>query len=432
MGSAHSSPRHFSSPSPWISDDISVTTTTATGLEEFPGNHEEENHHKNMPNPSLPFHRYGLSAGRQLISLFATDAILKFFAVIFYGVLPCGFKNHTKKLRYSCFSVVIVLLHWHNVFVTIYFTVTFGKPMHMMDTGIFATIATVGQAMTCTLVTYYFYRDKNNFSNDDEQGWSIIPSIHFDLATEVRDSRHTGPTKTDWFLANIFLSLGFCSIGYSAYYLHILFASFNAKFDYLSPQQRLLFGTGFFNLFTSGAFLVSCVIFNIITRDLIRHIEYTENAILVRARNRDDFYRYHQSLHEYTDKMVASCKHWFAIHGLLLIGLVSTAVIAYLKSIKRHKTMTLQNQRIIQCTVGLMHPVLAAFHFISASRVTSKFSKFYFSLNMKCKVHGIPDLSMLRADSGFKVYGFRINTSAAILTILPSFAGLLKILYSLI
>ena len=443
MGSAYRSPSHFSSPSPWISDISTATpATTATHLEEFPGSHEEEDHHENILQPSLPFCNYSLSAGRKFISLLVTDAVLKFFAVIFYGVLPCGFKNHTKKLRYSCFSFMITLLQWHNVFAMIYLTVTYWKSEHSKHGLIINTITLAGRALTYTLVMYYFYRDKNNFSNDGEQGWSIIPSIQFDLATEERDSSHTGPTKKDWCLANMVLLLGFSFITFlasiSPLYSYDIWYGSNTIFEKLSKQVQLDYCYAYFivltDLFTSGAITLFCSIFYVITRDLIRHIEYTENAILVRARNRDDFYRYHQTLHQYTNKMVTSCKHWFAIHSLFVIALVFAEILHWFKFVKHGKMevteiLHLSQYQVLVTEVTTLSGLIFTFAipFISASLVTSKFEKFYFNLNMKCKIEGISELTLLSMNSGFKVYGFRINTRIAILTLISSFASLLKI-----
>ena len=167
-----------------------------------------------------------------------------------------------------------------------------------------------------------------------------------------------------------------------------------------------------------------------ITRDLIRHIEYTENLILVQARNKDDFYYYHQNLHDYTQRMIGSCKHWFAIHNLFFVTLVIIMICEWfqlMKQDKMKKILRLYDLLITYISGSLMIAFTFAFPLISASLVTSKFNKFYFNLSMKCKIDGISDLCVLSRNSGFKVHGVRINTTTAILTLFSSFAGLLKV-----
>ena len=438
MENAQSRPKHFSSPSPWICNDISITTATAINLEGLPRDQEDKDHCKSSH----------VSSGNKLISLFASDAILKLFTVMFFGILPCGFKNHTKKLSYSWLSLILVLLHWYFFVNYVHFAVAYGtsedQPKNArisMEEAMLSSIDGAAKAVTYTLAMYYFYRNKNNFSKgNNHQGWSVIPKIPLDLAMAVKNKKQAGPSRKDWFLANVFLLIGFCPLAIK----ESISFKFNSSNNFgrvvgkLSWQRQLqYFPIGLTYLFAAGATIVSCCILFVITRDLIRHIEDTENAILVRARNRDDFYRYHQSLHEYTDKMTSSCKHWFTIHNLFFIALIFAFVFEWFKAIKRGKgesflKTSVPCQQVLFTSAivsSLTITFIFAFPFISASQVTSRFSKFYFNLTVKCKIEGIPELTMLSMNSGFKVYGFRINTSIAILTFISSFAGLFKMWY---
>ena len=177
---------------------------------------------------------------------------------------------------------------------------------------------------------------------------------------------------------------------------------------------------------------ITCCIFYAITRDLICHIEYTEKAILQRAKSRDEFFAYHRSLHEYTNKMVASCRLWFAIHSLFFGILVLIFVPQWFR-LTKHKKVDDKYfcDLLITQTVGsLMVAFKFAFPFISASRVTSKFSAFYFNIAMNSQIDGLPDLSVLSVKSGFNLYGLPINTATAILMLMSCFAGLFKTWYS--
>ena len=420
-------------------NDVSADSTTTIDFKELQGTKQDEDNQENILQLSVVHERPNDDNSSQLptesnclISLFATDAILKFFTVMFYGVLPCGLKKHAQKLRYACLSTILILLYWTSSLGMIYFYETSSIPRE----AVFLVIASEASVtLASTLLMYYFYRNQNNFRNDSKGGWSTIPNIKFDLATALDDGVPIGLRKKDWLLTNMFLLLGFCCSMFVAS-VHFVFKTciyinyFREKMALQREiQYQIIFLTRFF---ADGAIIVSCCIFHVITRNLIRHIEYTENAILVRARNKDDFYHYHQSLDEYTDKMIASCKHWFIVHILFFTALVFIFVYEWFKQTKHGKKAKFSGpcqirMLIVAIAASLMLAFTFAFPFISASRVTSKFGKFYVNLNMKCKIEGLPDLLMLSTNSGFKVCGFRINTNAAILTFISSFAGLLKI-----
>ena len=441
-------PKHLSPP--LISNEIS--TATSTELDNSPeGYHswnDEDKNHEKLLDSFVSGRKHDtdcktpvrLRIPSKLISLFSTDCILKFFAVTLYGILPRGLKNQTKKLHCSCLSLIFLVLYWNSFLSYVYFVLNYWTsedygPRISTDTAIIILLITASNTVTCTLVMHYFYRAKNNFSNDNKENWSIIPSIQFNLAKTPGDDAEIGPKGQDWILTNIFLFLGLCSGVFvlSTNFALNMYYGFYGIHDFvekISWQKQIQYYCAFLTgNFAYVANLLFCCIFYVITRDLIRHIEYTENVILVRARNKDDFYYYHQCLHEYTNKMIDTCKHWFAIHNLFFITLVITLICEWFNLIKQEKAVNkvvLRDLLMTHISGSLMIAFTFAFPLISASRVTSKFSTFYFNLSMKCKIDGIPDLCVLLGSPGFKVYGLRINTSTAIVTFFSSFAGLLK------
>ena len=139
-------------------------------------------------------------------------------------------------------------------------------------------------------------------------------------------------TRQDWLLTNLFLLIGLCSTAFvltlsirltsirSLAFMVDPIHNFLDKMSWVKRLQYYIAATT--STFGCGATIVSYCIFYALTRDLIRHIEYTEQAILVQARDGDKLHFYHRSLYEYTEKMVASYKLWFAIHSLCFVILV--------------------------------------------------------------------------------------------------------------
>ena len=377
-----------------------------------------------------------------LTTLFCTDLILKLFAILFYGILPCGFKTHRKKLHYIWITLILTFAQWSCFLHYIYFVVTYWSSHKygpiMPEETVFIQMALVASgAVTYTLAVHFLYRKSNNFSSDGE--WNVIPGIKFQLATVLGDEKPMALKKKDWILTNIFLLLGIMStisvvssdfklnVFYDFYGIH----DFVAKLSWPRKIQYFIaVSTEFFGL---GATACACCIFYAITRDLIRHIEYTENAILIQAKNKDDFYFYHESLHDYSEKMIASFKHWFAIHNMFFIVLVAAVVYEWFKLMKHEKEIKdhFHDMLVAQIAGSSLIAFKFAFPFISASRVTMKYVAFYFNLARKCKINGIPDLSILSNNSGFKLYGLRITTSIAFLAFFASFAGALKFISGL-
>ena len=153
------------------------------------------------------------------------------------------------------------------------------------------------------------------------------------------------------------------------------------------------------------------------------------HAVLVRARTRADFYFYHQSLHKYLEKMTISCNNWFAVHNFFFVVLVFTVVHEWF-TLMKHKTGTEKyfNSLLVNQTAGSSMTAFAfAFPFISASRITSKFTKFYLNVVTDCKIPSISDLLILSNNSRFKLYGLCINTTAAVLAFLSSLTSLLRL-----
>ena len=382
-----------------------------------------------------------------LASLLCTDRVLKFLVVIFYGILPCGFQDHSRKLHYSYFSLIFVLLQWNSLIMLTHFVVTNWISEHSRlrfskMTVVLMVANTASITVPYTIVIHYFYSKKNQFIIDDKRDWSVIPYVKQTLQEDFE--RHEGkaeisPNSKDWFLTNLFLFLGLCSVAsldglnvaYNMFYGVHGINNFLEKIPWTKQLQYYL--CKWTTIFGSGASIVACCIFYAVTRDLIRRIEYTEKAILHRAKNKWDFYFYHRSLHEYTDKVIATSRHWFAVHNLFFITVVFMFVVEWFK-LTKHTNMKKKyfyNTLITQIVGSFMVAFKFAFPIVSASRVTSRFTTFYFNIAMNCQIDGIPNLIVLNRNSGFTLYGLRINTTTAVLTLFSCFAGLLKTWYSL-
>ena len=270
--------------------------------------------------------------------------------------------------------------------------------------------------------------------------WRIIPRVKFHLASELGDPEEAiGPNQIDWVTTNLFLLIGLLSI---ASFITIDF-KFNVIYGFagihlfvgkMSLRTRIQYFTEVATYhFTLGATACACCIFYLLTGDLIRHIDYTENAIIDKARNRDDFYFYHESLLEHFEKMIVSFKHWFVVHNLFFFILIAAVVYEWFKMFEHGKNLNKHVTDILlaQIAGSSLIAFKFAFPFISASRVTARFGLFYYNISRKCKAQGIPDLSILCNNSGFKLYGLRVTTSTAFLAFFTSFTGALKFISGL-
>ena len=73
-------------------------------------------------------------------------------------------------------------------------------------------VTLASSTVSYTLAMHYFYRGMNNFSNDGEGGWTIIPNKQLTFVKAVGDEgRQIGPGKKDWLLANVFVFIAVCS-----------------------------------------------------------------------------------------------------------------------------------------------------------------------------------------------------------------------------
>ena len=381
------------------------------------------------------------SVGKVLISVFCTDIILKLFTVFFYGILPCGFRKHSEKKSYAWLSVILIMLQWNSLINFIYFVKIYWSSNDYgsnipVESAMIMLLLVLSTTVTYTLVAYYFYSSANVFSlGSEENGWSVVPKIKFDLLRIMEDS--IVADKKGWLLTTTFLLLGLfytLFVIVSDFELN-MFYGFHGIHDFLrnltTPRRfQYYFANATVN-FGLGSTVCFCCIFFAITRDMVCHIEYTENAILERAKTRDDFYSYHERLHQYIERMTATCKHWFAFHTCFFIVLVFAVVYEWLALMTRKANGPnyFHDLLVTQIAGSLMITFKFAFPFIAASRVTSKFAAFYVNIAMKCRIQGIPDLLILSHNSGFKLYGIRINTTAAVLAFLSSFTTLLKVFY---
>ena len=429
--------------------ELEVSTKFKNSVEmkfdnEFKKQRDSQQQLKNLPDKSRILQHSGRQHRFRLLrALLYTDATLIFFTSLCYGIFPCGFRRHSYKCKYLFISIALATMHWfcfasYVYFICVYWSDSrYGVEMPLETKTIMIGLL-ASAACTYSLATVYFYSSKNNFTcgNQENPKFSIFPRFEFRLPGKSNGDLNIGPTENDWFHTNIFLFLGFFSSSW------VIFVDFhyNAFFDFvnnhgflgtLSSVEKLHYhlsvSTGFFGFYATAC---TVCIYHIITRNLIRHIEKTEDFILNEAKDRADFQEALAALQSYGKKLLQSLKWWFNVHTLFFFFLVSAMIFGWIKIFEKADQNTTYFNKLLLSQIGGSTYIAFkfSFPFLSASQITTRYNVFYYRIARNCKIVNLPELSILHSDSGIKMFGIRITSNFAVTALFLSFLGALKII----
>eukprot|EP00794_Sanderia_malayensis_P019794 gene19794-21735_t len=371
-------------------------------------------------------------------SCFFGGSLLRGIICIFYGILPSNIVKSGNKRHHSYISLLLLCLQWLMVSVYIYCIKTYwtsgNGPRIPIETMVIMIALNTSAAVSFTLTIAYFYNSKNNFQalRGNCNKFRVIPKIPF--KPDGSEDITINPSESDWFLTNVLFFLGIISISgtlISAFALNA-FLDFYGIHNFtlkISGAPIVLYFIAVGTVYWSFcATITTCCLFHVMSRDLINHIHYTEKLIIKQARNRVDFFVYHNALLQYTRDLMCTMKYWFAIHSVFFIFLITATVFEWINAIKRTEDQRSNMARIwfSQLTGSLLIAYKFAFPFFSASRITARFIKFYHNIARESTLPDLPNLTLLRDESGFRMCGVRITTNLALLAILSSFIGALK------
>ena len=384
-------------------------------------------------------------------SLLYSDRILKLLTCLLFGILPWRLVINGSKKKHMYFSFVFVVCQWFCVGTYIFCIAKYWtnphylvgeKPISNSAAAIVVGLSVSG-AVTFTMTIHYFYREDHNFTKPDDNGGQqlrLIPSIPFQLpGLNDRDSVYISPSVNDWFLTNLLLFVGIAlavfvvgtDFGFDIFYNFKGIHVFTKIADTGHVTQYYMAMT-----FINWGFcttICTCCLFFIMSRDLKRHIIYTEKLILSQARTKQDIINYHEVLMDYTDTTKKSFSLWFGLHNIFFIFLMSAIVCEWFSIINKESKKLIGKKEyaellVAQITGSLFIAYKFGFPFVTASRITAAFTNFYVNLGRKCKVEDTPDFSLLCSQTGFKFLGIRVTTSFALLAVCSSFVGALKFL----
>ena len=379
------------------------------------------------------------SACEVLAGIFCSGLILKFFTCACFGILPWNFKRHTKKQNYAYITVFLSIMHWSCFLSYVYFVSTYwSKSEYNCEMPSTVKVIQIGLvasgAFNLVIFAWFLYSGKNDFSDDNCQNFNLIPQIQYNL-TMNEGSDHPGLSKSDWLITNVFLVVGFCCSSFVifvdfSYNIFYSFSGIHSFLSLLSPWQKLHYhisvSTEFFGFFSTACAI--CV-FHLITVDLIQHIDHTENYILHTAKDRDDFQRAHNQLLQYGRNLLQSIRWWFNIHTMFFFFLVTAMTFEWLQFLERKGNERADRYKLMlsQISGSLFIAYKFAFPFLSAGRVTARYSAFYYAIARWSRIPYLPKIALMSERSGIKVIGIRITTNIAIIAFLCSFLGALKL-----
>lgn len=342
-------------------------------------------------------------------------------------------------------SIIAALLHWGAFGYEMYIAHTYWRknksklPYEPTDTLMLMILLFLSGSVTYSLAVAYFYNPKNKFYKTSTR---LVPRVEFKPDGEQEER---APNETDWIYTNIFLLIGTVDVAvmYAADQENVFFdfcgikdftnASMEHKSNITDSEKityRVFVGFLFWAL--EGGVVVCCVFF-VLTRDVIRHIDFTQSLILDNDPNVSTAKRQYLCLVEYTRKITASLQMWFVVHSTLFLLIVLFDLVDLFSP--RNLLRRCMDYPILYWVAQTTGSFLIAFKFsfplLAASRVSRRFDDMLQALNERPDVehHGNWDsfLSFCeRKKAGFTIFGMRITLNVAILSIIFSFVGLLK------
>ena len=391
-------------------------------------------------------------------NIFFTNKMIKFTVCVFYGIIPCLFADHKTKHRSLLLPLCYVLLLWYSVFGYIYCTAKFwirtkdiinirnitsnnntevSKREELPEIPIETLLLLLGLALsgavTVTMAVFYFYTKNNDFSGIKNDDFNMLPRLDLYTSDDAEEIEHISDLpKKEWLIANILCIFGILNV------IFVLATDFGTDtlFDFhgiraflktTTPSNRAIYIVAVTMLFWGfGGTVSACCIFHIMSRNLVMFIKYTERCILETALTRDEFFRLHERLIMYTERMIDRFKFWFAIHNSMFILLVAAMIFEWITFMRNSKYA--HNYILSQVAGTVLICYKFAFPLISASRVTVAFKELYVATFRRNQFKDIPELLLLQNQFGFTIFGLRITPSIAILVFFSSFLGILKFL----
>ena len=401
------------------------------------------------------------AAGRRPKNIFYTDKIIKFFVCVFYGIIPSLFTDQKTKWCSFSLPLVVVILHWYSVFGYVYCAEVFWirskgssnagiqnitknvtdpskiaeLPQIPVETLLLLLGLAVSGAITVTMAVIYFYATKNDFNGKKKGNFKLLPKIALNTAADAEEIEeiYDLPEK-EWLIANILLMVGMLNVVFvlaSDFGTDTLF-NFHGIRAFLAtttPSNQAIYILAVAVLFWGfGGTVCACCIFHIMSRNIIVFIKHTQKSIIDTAMCRDDFFRMHERLLVYTEKMINKFKYWFAIHNSMFVLLVAAMIFEWITFMRNSKYA---HKYILSQVAGTMLICYKfAFPLFSASRVTVRFKKMYMEIFRRNQIKDTPELLSLQGHFGFTLFGLQITPSMAILVFFSSFLGILKFLSS--
>lgn len=354
-----------------------------------------------------------------------------------YGLLPC-WPETVNKFTISI-SVLFALLQLAALCEYIYCVKTYwlsGDNPHIPTiTMVIELSLFVSGCVSFILACRFFYANSQDFQRSNCE---IIPYVKFEL--DERLDVDCGPNAFDWLLCNVCLFVGIIDI----MFIIIVDMKFNAYFDFygihdfslnISKVEKAIYHI-YIGIFYWGLFcaVVSCCIFFILTRDIARHVDVTETYIIEKARSYSEAKASHEHLLNYSNMMINKFEKWFTVHNVFFFFIMMCTVFKWFLITSNESR--LDKHHVLWASQLLASFLIAfkfSFPFLSASRTTARFKKMYYNINKKKVFQDIYEMPRFleyaeRCHFGFVVFGVKITTNVAFLTIVTTFIGILKCL----
>ena len=79
--------------------------------------------------------------------------------------------------------------------------------------------------------------------------------------------------------------------------------------------------------------IVSCCVFHVLTRDIVRHVEFTEKQILDHAQSFLEAKQFHEELLNYSAKLISRFDLWFTTHNIFYFFIVICNIFEWLEAL---------------------------------------------------------------------------------------------------
>lgn len=354
-----------------------------------------------------------------------------------YALLPCWPETVNKCT--AIISVFFALLQLAALGEYVYCVNTYwlkGNNPHIpIVTMVIELSLFISGCVSFILACRFFYVNSQDFQRSNCE---IIPYVKFEL--EDRLDEECGPKPIDWVICNICLLFGFLDI----VFIVVVDMKFNAYFDFygihnfslrISKVEQVVYYV-YIVIFIWGLLcaVVSCCIFFILTRDISRHVDATEVYIIERARSYSEAKVCHEHLLNYSEELIRKFEKWFTTHNVFFFFIMMCTIFKWF-------LITGDDSRLDKHSILWASQLLASFliafkfsfPFLSASRTTARFKRMYFNINRKKIFLNIYEMPRFleyaeRCNFGFVVFGVKITTNMAFLTIVTTFIGIIKCL----